>query len=99
MIPTIGVYVSRISLDNGPFVNAVTNIGTRPTFDEKDLTIETFVLNNTVPGAAKARLNFLYRLRDEKRFASPEELRRQISLDVERAKKFFHLLEGDGGDG
>jgi riboflavin kinase/FMN adenylyltransferase len=94
LIPALGVYVSRISLDNGPFMNAVTNIGVRPTFGETRLTIETFVLNDPVPEqAAKARLDVLYRLRDEKRFASPDELRHQIGLDVQRAQKFFRLLE------
>src|SRR5262245_8258791 len=82
LIPKTGVYVSRISLDDRHFMNAVTNIGVRPTFNETDLTIETFVLDARVPeGPAKAKLEFLYRLRDEQKFASPDELRCQISVD------------------
>src|SRR5262249_36355121 len=97
LIPSVGVYVSRISLDNGPFMNAVTNIGVRPTFGEIRLTIETFVLNDAVPEqAGKARLQVLYRLRDEKKFASPVEIRRQTGVDGQRAQKFFRLL-GRGG--
>jgi riboflavin kinase/FMN adenylyltransferase len=93
LIPKIGVYVSRISLDGAAFMNSVTNIGTRPTFGESGLTIETFVLNGTVPeDAAKARLDFLYRLRDEKKFDSAEQLRAQIGSDVRRVEKFFRIL-------
>ena len=97
LIPKVGVYVTRISLDHGPFMDAVTNIGFRPTFGENDLTIETFVLDRPVPeGAGSAQLKFMYRLRDEKKFASPDELRAQIGHDVGRAQKFFRLLQRGG---
>src|SRR5262249_17670465 len=94
LIPRVGVYVTRISVDGGFFMNAVTNVGFRPTFGETELTIETFVLNDPVlANAEKARLDFLYRLRDERKFATPEELRAQIAVDVQRAQKFFRLLQ------
>jgi len=94
LIPKVGVYVTQISLDGQPFMNSVTNVGVRPTFDENDLTVETFVLNNTVPAhAGSARLDFLYRLRDEVKFESPQALRLQIGRDVKRAEKFFRLLK------
>jgi riboflavin kinase/FMN adenylyltransferase len=95
LIPGRGVYISRIALDDGPPMDAVTNVGIRPTFDETSLTVETFVLNNAVPeGAARARLEFLHRLRDEKRFNSPDELRAQIGMDVRRAQRFFSSVFG-----
>jgi riboflavin kinase / FMN adenylyltransferase len=97
LIPKVGVYVTRISLDHGPFMDSVTNVGFRPTFGESDLTIETFVLNKSVPqSAGSAQLEFLYRLRDEKKFESPDELRTQIGHDVRRAQKFFRLLQVSG---
>src|SRR5215831_2961864 len=52
LIPSRGVYISRIALDDGPVMDAVTNIGIRPTFDESALTIETFVLQDMVPEGA-----------------------------------------------
>jgi riboflavin kinase/FMN adenylyltransferase len=64
----------------------------RPTFGENVPTIETFVLRNPVPPARTARLQFLYRIREEKRFDSPELLARQIGLDVQAALKFFRRL-------
>jgi riboflavin kinase/FMN adenylyltransferase len=34
-------------------------------------------------------VRFLHRLRDERKFASVEELKRQITYDTERAGKYF----------
>ncbi len=93
LLPAKGVYVTFISLDGGPFLHAVTNIGMRPTFNESGLTIETFVLNDPVPGGVRAaRLKLMKRLRDEVKFESPEALRRQIAIDVRRAQKFNSRL-------
>jgi len=93
LIPKVGVYVTRVSLDGGAFMNAVTNVGFRPTFNEEGLRIETFVLDSVVAeNATKARVAFLYRLRDEKKFDSPDELRKQIGVDVNRAQRFFRML-------
>src|SRR5262249_31084999 len=95
LIPGRGVYISRIALDGGPVMDAVTNVGIRPTFDESSLTIETFVLHDTVPeGVVGARLEFLHRLRDEKRFDTPDDLRAQIGVDVRRAQRFFFSVFG-----
>lgn len=93
LIPAGGVYITRIALDGGPFLDAVTNIGMRPTFNETSQTVETFVLNAPVPeNAGRARLDFLHRLRDERKFDSPEDLRSQIAVDVRRAQRFFRSL-------
>jgi riboflavin kinase/FMN adenylyltransferase len=97
LLPKNGVYVSRISLDGSNFLDAVTNIGIRPTFDESGLTIETFVLQS--PGefdAPSASLQFLHRIRDEKRFESPRDLAAQIQRDVRTASRFFQLMERCG---
>ncbi len=96
LVPRVGVYVTRISVDGGPFLNAVTNIGFRPTFNEKEMTVETFVLSARVPERVdQARLDFLYRLRNEQKFDSPDALRAQIAADVARAQKFFRFLRMD----
>jgi riboflavin kinase / FMN adenylyltransferase len=92
LLPAFGVYVTRISLDGGPYLDAVSNIGVRPTFGENTPTIETFVLRDPVPPAGAARLQFLHRIREEKRFDSSELLARQIGLDVQAALKFFRRL-------
>ncbi len=96
LIPKNGVYISRISLDGRPFLDSVTNVGVRPTFGETERTVETFVLNGTVPDNARtARLDFLWRLRDEMKFESVDMLRAQIGHDVRRAGQFFRLMKGN----
>jgi riboflavin kinase/FMN adenylyltransferase len=99
VIPRMGVYITRISLDQGAFLDSVTNIGVRPTFGENELSIETFVLNDVVPAnMSTARLDFLQRLRDELKFDTADALLRQIRKDVGRAQKFFRLLKTRTGN-
>jgi riboflavin kinase/FMN adenylyltransferase len=96
LLPKNGVYVSRISL-GGDFQEAVTNIGVRPTFNESALTIETFVLQSQGQfDSHHASLQFLHRIRNEKRFDSPQDLATQIQRDVHIASRFFQLMERSG---
>jgi riboflavin kinase/FMN adenylyltransferase len=65
-------------------------VGFRPTFDGQALSVESHLFDFSemqVSGAIEVR--FWERLRDEKKFESVEELRRQIRLDLEAAKEFF----------
>ena len=90
VIPARGVYVTG-SLIDGQWRRSVTNIGIRPTFgEETEPSVETFVLNwsGDLYGDV-IRVRFLYRLRDEKKFASLEELKQQIQTDVTRAEWYF----------
>ncbi|HLQ77876.1 MAG TPA: bifunctional riboflavin kinase/FAD synthetase [Terriglobia bacterium] len=93
LLPRDGVYVTRIAVNDGAYMDAVTNIGVRPTFGETQRTIETFVLQRSVPQEAmRAQLQFLHRIRDERRFDSPVQLSEQIGRDIQRTSKFFRLL-------
>ena len=97
VIPARGVYISRTSELSGPRKwNSITNIGYRPTFgDEADLSIETFLLENLEgPTPDRIRLEFLRRVREERRFDSPEALKSQILRDVARANTFFRRIRG-----
>jgi riboflavin kinase/FMN adenylyltransferase len=94
LIPSAGVYITRSAMDSADFVDSITNIGTRPTFNGTSQTIETFVLNAPVPSTvARMRLQFLKRVRDERRFDSADLLRAQIVRDVQTAKRFFRMLQ------
>lgn len=94
-LPKDGVYVTRTEdLDLERSWNSITNIGYRPTFDGRHLTIETYLLEPLIPPSPKRiRVEFLRRLRPEKKFHSAAELRRQIAEDVEAARAFFRRLE------
>jgi riboflavin kinase/FMN adenylyltransferase len=90
VIPRNGVYVTGTLID-GQWRRSVTNVGLRPTFgDAVEPSVETFVLNwdGDLYGDV-VRVRFLYRLRDERKFNSLDELKRQITRDVERANNYF----------
>ncbi len=90
VIPRNGVYVTG-TLIEGQWRRSVTNVGIRPTFgSDVEPSVETFVMNwaGDLYGDV-VRVRFLYRLRDEKKFSSIEELRTQIEKDVTRAQSYF----------
>jgi len=95
MLPANGVYVTRTEdLDNGRQWKSITNIGTRPTFDGDSLAIETFLLEPLDgPSPKHIRVELLHRVRDERKFESPEALKAQILRDVRRANAFFRLFK------
>jgi riboflavin kinase/FMN adenylyltransferase len=91
LVPLGGVYVTRtFDLDDGRRWPSVTNVGFRPTFGGERLTIETFLLSPLDgPTPARIRVEFLYRLREERKFESAEALKMQIFRDVKRAERFL----------
>ena len=92
--PAQGVYVTfTCDLESGRRWGSVTNVGSRPTFNGTDQTVETYLLEG-LEGRKPARIElaFLHRLRDEKRFETPEKLRQQILKDAGQAKRYFRLL-------
>jgi riboflavin kinase/FMN adenylyltransferase len=84
--PKDGVYatVARVNNEELP---AVTNIGFRPTFEGKRRLIETYIIDFKGNFQQKQlKLEFVDRLRDERRFETAEELVSQIARDVEQAR-------------
>jgi riboflavin kinase / FMN adenylyltransferase len=90
VIPAGGVYVTATLID-GVWRRSVTNIGTRPTFDQDNQpSIETYVLDWTGDLYGDVvRVRFLRRLRAERKFADFTELQRQIAYDTARARAYF----------
>jgi len=80
-----------LDLADGRQWDAITNIGYRPTFGASDqLSIETFLLDPLAGEApARIRLEFLWRVRDERKFESPAALKEQILGDVRVARNYF----------
>jgi riboflavin kinase/FMN adenylyltransferase len=92
VIPASGVYITRTrDTADGREWNSVTNIGYRPTFGESDrLTIETFLLDALTGEAPRhIRVEFLRRIREERKFETSEALRTQILKDVRTAQAWF----------
>ncbi len=95
ILPARGVYITRTTdLDRPAVWPSVTNVGFRPTFKGENLTVETHVLVPLEgPPPRHLRIEFLRRLRDEKKFAGPAELKAQILRDIERAQTYFRRLQ------
>jgi riboflavin kinase / FMN adenylyltransferase len=96
LIPRRGIYVSLIGIDGRKY-RGVTNIGFRPTVDPDAgaaLSIETFILDFDKDIYGKnVTLEFLVRLRDERRFSGVEDLVAQIQKDIVNARRYFRWLK------
>jgi riboflavin kinase/FMN adenylyltransferase len=92
LIPRTGVYVTRThDLEDAHAWNSVTNIGYRPTFgDSAQLTIETFLLDPlTGETPRRISIDFLWRVREERKFSNPEALKARILRDAAAARRYF----------
>ena len=76
-----GVYAAEVLYKNKTFLG-MANIGTRPTVSGKGLTVEVnlFDFDEDIYGQVLS-VNFIKRIRDEKKFRSLEELTHEISRD------------------
>ncbi|NQT94911.1 MAG: bifunctional riboflavin kinase/FAD synthetase [Candidatus Omnitrophica bacterium] len=88
-IPPSGVYAAYTRVGNRSY-KAVLNIGRRPTFGEKDPSIEVhiFGINKNLYGK-DLEVYFHKRLRPERKFKSEDHLRSQIIKDAALAKKLL----------
>ncbi len=91
LMPALGVYAVRVKLEHGmEMKRAMLNIGTRPTFDGKRVTMEVHIFN--FEGDIYDQLllvSFVRRIREERKFASPGELARQLQEDEQQVLQLF----------
>jgi riboflavin kinase/FMN adenylyltransferase len=93
LLPPHGIYATVLDVD-GVVHAGLTNIGTRPTFDESDMTVETYLLKYSGDLYGKrVRLSFVQRLRDERRFEDVDALRAQMQADERWAERLFSRLQ------
>lgn len=87
LLPAPGVYAVRVGNYGG-----MMNIGTRPTFDGHQQTLEVniFDFDDDLYGR-EISVSFVQRLRDEKYFDSPEALIHQLQIDSQQAKHILSL--------
>lgn len=88
VVPDHGIYACRAQVDGQTLVAAV-NVGVRPTFKTgRGLLVEAYLLDfeSDVYGQ-ELRLDFLERLRGERRFDSVEELTEQMGRDIDETRK------------
>jgi riboflavin kinase/FMN adenylyltransferase len=85
LMPRSGVYFIR-----GRFIGqhafGMCNFGVRPTFEEEDLVMEIhfFLEESSELYGKEIRVEFLERIRDEKKFPSPKDLVKQLNKDKQK---------------
>nr|HID58522.1 bifunctional riboflavin kinase/FAD synthetase [Desulfobacterales bacterium] len=90
LCPKNGVYVVTVEYQ-GELYGGVANIGYKPTFSDHEHTVEIHILD--FQGDIynhKIRVNFITRLRGEKKFSSPAELSDQIKKDIKKAREILN---------
>ncbi len=86
--PRFGVYAVRVFLDGdeNPY-NGVANLGSRPTFDKRDILLEVHLFDfDRDIYDRHARVEFVAFLRDEQKFSGLDAIKAQIMKDAAVAK-------------
>jgi riboflavin kinase/FMN adenylyltransferase len=89
MLPANGVYIAQALLESRIYM-ALVNVGTRPTFNHHQTTVEAYLLDfsSDIYGA-ELRLEFLHLLRPELKFPNAEALVVQMREDEDKARFWF----------
>ena len=89
LCPKTGIYAVTVECE-GLAHRGVANIGYSPTFDDNQFTVEVHILdfNDNIYGE-QIRVNFIKRIRDEKKFSNIAELIDQIKRDIDAARDIF----------
>lgn len=94
-IPPSGVYAVEVKLNRKKFFG-ILNIGTQPTFSHpaKKRTVEVHIFNfkEDIYGR-ELEINFIKKLRSERKFSNKQQLATQIEKDCIKARRLFALLE------
>jgi len=94
LMPKPGVYLTRGRL-NGDFIVGMCNFGTRPTFNETELVMEInfFISSMDDIYNREIYIEFLERIRDEKKFDNPDQLVTQLRQDKKYCLKLKKKYE------
>ena len=90
LIPANGVYVAKVEVD-GQKLGGMLSVGTNPTFDGTEQTIEVhiFDMNSDIYGKDIA-IEFIASIREEKKFSSVEALVEQMKEDERISRKMLY---------
>ncbi|MCC7331011.1 MAG: bifunctional riboflavin kinase/FAD synthetase [Flavobacteriales bacterium] len=85
LIPGNGVYAVKVDFEGGVY-NGMLNIGTRPTINGNDVTIEVNIFNfNQEIYTKELKIEFIEKIRDEQKFDNLTDLQKQLTHDKEKA--------------
>jgi riboflavin kinase/FMN adenylyltransferase len=91
-IPPDGVYAGLAHI-NGKVYQSMTNIGQNPTFGNSERTIESYLIDyhGDLYGH-EISIDFVAKLRDEKKFKSIDELKKQVAEDIRQGKTILKSI-------
>ena len=89
VVPKEGIYVVKVSIANKKKIyNGISYLGSRPTFDGKEVFLETYIFDiKKNLYKKKLRIYFLKFMRSDKKFRNQDQLIKQMNKDVIFAKK------------
>ncbi|WP_462136865.1 bifunctional riboflavin kinase/FAD synthetase [Candidatus Mycalebacterium sp.] len=97
ILPKPGVYATVTEIEGHARERSITNIGSRPTFGGNKVVTESHLLDAEGDFyGKKATVEFVERVRDEKKFGSSDDLSRQIAKDIERVRNVLENKTGGG---
>ena len=89
LCPKTGIYAVTVEFKDQLY-KGVANIGYSPTFSDNEFTVEVHILEFSENiYDQKIRVNFIERIRDEKKFGNIDELKSQIHQDINNARKIL----------
>ena len=93
LCPKTGIYAVTVDYNNRLY-KSVANIGYSPTFGDNEFTVEVHLLDfaENIYGE-KIRINFIQRIRNEKKFANISELKEQIKQDIKTAREILLVYD------
>ena len=84
-----GVFITEVGIGSQIYPS-VTHVGSKPTFNEKDIMIESYIIDYNESLYQKTlRVFFLEKIREEIKFETAEALSIQIKKDLEKAQAYF----------
>jgi len=87
LLPPEGVYAVLVHTPGGPF-GGMMNLGSRPTFGDATVTLEAHLFDADLElYGATVKIEFVARLRDVRRFPSPDALVAQLRTDESHARR------------
>ena len=94
LLPSTGVYLTKIFLDEKSYFGMM-NAGIRPTFNEKKFVMEVHILSDKFGNLYDKNfyIEFLDKIRDEKKFDNMELLIKQIEKDKEVCIKLIDTFK------
>lgn len=85
-----GVFAAEVQYPGSRVLQAVANVGPRPTFAEAALVIELHILDFSGDLYGQSlQVALVKKLRDQRAFACPDELVGQIRKDIHQARALF----------